>query len=230
MSAIEREVATPSSIISTEQMNRSFLGRDHFTFDVAHRMGGLSEMYEVFGEVIDDDIYNLQHDTREGDVWVDAGCHVGLFSIAALMAGADVSVMIDMDNDSAWCADYNVIQYLRQEIIRGEYHRRRILPTAFVEHISSVDHLMQAGMLTREQWEGMERSCLKLDIQGTERELLVGGGWGRLAEAFDFMVMEWHYPVVPYDMEYEGWRVVRHVTHKDILLSTDTHIVWAQSG
>lgn len=233
MNILDRQIRTPLSIITTEQMNRGFLGRDHFTFDVAHRSGGLSEMYEVFEEVIDDDIYNLQHDTKMGDVWVDAGCHVGLFSIAAMMAGADVSVMIDAENDISWCAEYNARQFMRQQLIRAEHQRRRLMPTAVVETIASAEQLVQAGMLAREHWGGLKRSCLKLDIQGAEADVF-GDGVRDLSTAFDFMVLEWHRPqlidTMVHRLEHNGWKVTRVVTHHDILLSTETHIVWAHSG
>lgn len=233
MNIADREIAIPSSKITTDQMNRTFSGRDHFTFDVAHKSGGLSEMYEVFGEVIDGDIYNLNFYTREGDVWVDAGCHVGLFSIAAMMAGADVSVMIDTDNDMAWCAEYNARSFMRQQLVRGDYKRRRLMPTSVVETVSSAGQLVHAGMLAREHWGGLKRSCLKMDIQGAEADVF-GEGIGDLSTAFDVMVMEWHRPdlidSMMHRLETNGWRVVRMLTHHDVLLGISTYIVWAHSG
>ena len=235
MNIADREIATPASTITVDQMNRTFLGRDTFEFDVAHHGDKelRAETFDVFGEVIDGDIYCLQHDTREGDVWVDAGCHVGLFSIAAMMAGADVSVMIDENNDSAWCAEYNARQFMRQQLIRGDHQRRRIMPTAVVERITGAEQLVQAGMLAREHWTGMERSCLKLDIQGGEVDVF-GDGVRDLSTAFDFMVLEWHLPelieTMVHRLEHNGWKVGRYANATDILLGTETHIVWAHSG
>lgn len=228
MPILDREIAAPARTIETTQIDNGFDGRDHFVFDVA--CTDRPEVYDVLGEVVHGDIYDLQRVTRPGDVWVDAGCHVGLFSIAAMMAGADVSVMIDMENDMAWCAEYNARQFMRQQLIRGDHQTRRLMPTAVVERLTDVDQLVRAGMLAREHWDGLERSCLKLDVQGAERDMLREGGWAKLASAFDIVVMEWHYPVVPYQMEYEGWRVSRQIAHHDVLLRTDTHIVWAHSG
>lgn len=223
-------LAAPSNPLVTSQSTHGFNGRDHWSYDLTHPEGAEGELWEIVGELLHADIYELQKLTRKGDVWVDAGSHVGLFSIAAMMAGADVSVMYDMDPTAAWCASANVRSFLMQQIVR-EY-RPRIRTVAVQKEIKNPDELVGAGMQTKEVWDaGWDRVCLKLDIQGAEQLVLALDGPRKLAEAFDVLVFEWHFPEdlpwVSEALERGGWNITAVKQHEDVLLNTTTYIVWA---
>jgi hypothetical protein len=205
-----------------------------FTYDMTIRAGldASLEHDEILDELLRDDVYALLTMGQPGDVWIDAGCHAGTFSIAAMMHGYDVAVMVDMDEAMAWCAEVNARAFLYQQVVRED--RKRVRPVGWVEEITSAGPLVEMGMLTRDLWEDRaRRSCLKLDVQGAEVVIFADGGLRELATAFDLMVFEWHDTEV-FDlfvaMDDAGWRIVRSKTHTDVLLNTDTRIVWAVSG
>lgn len=204
-----------------------------FTYDVVLRKGIEHELDhdEILDEILRDDTYRLGAFGRQGDVWVDAGSHIGTFAIAAMMHGYDVSVMVDMDPTMAWCAEVNARGFLMQQVIREA--RRRVRPIGWVEELSDAHSLAEMGMQTKEVWsDRSRRSCLKLDVQGAERQILAGGGATVLSEAFDALVMEWHHelPEALGLLESGGWRIEHVKGHTDVLLNTDTRIVWAVSG
>lgn len=226
-------LAAPAVTIETEQCNHHLNRYEDWWFDIAHPSGKYIEVTEVTHELLVEDAYMLSHISGQGDVWVDAGCHVGLFSIAALQAGADVAAMYDMDPTMAWCAEANVRSYLMQQLVR-EY-RPRIRPVAFNKQIDRPDVLIDAAMQTKETWaHGYERVCLKLDVQGAEQTILALDGPRRLAEAYDSLVLEWHFPDdLPWlteALERGGWAISAVKTHQDVLVNGMTHIVWATSG
>ena len=230
------KIAPPISPIAVDQCMFGLGGVGHWAYDIAGRsnVASVAEIREVKLEVINDDVYQLGSRTKRGDVWVDVGSHVGLFSIAAMMAGADVSTMYDMDGEMAWCAEYNAHQFVRQQLVRD--YRQRVRPVAFAERVSGHEQLVEAGMLTKTIWDKIAtRSCLKLDIQGGEADVLGGIGATALTEAFDFMVLEWHdIPTAPAflaHLEDSGWRIDGYAGgHTDVLLDTETCIVWASNG
>lgn len=230
-------IAIPTERLVTTQRDSWLCGREsEFVYDLTRRAGMNAELEtdDVIEELLGGDVYDLRMFTEEGDVWVDAGCHVGLFSIAAMMAGADVSVMFDVDPALAFCAEANARSFLTQQLIRSDYTRERIRPTGYAEEIRGPGLLVGAGMQTREVWEKhIKRSCLKMDIQGSEEATLLLGGSRELAAAFDAMVLEWHYEDLDYLyslLTQGGWKVTGSDPHCDVLTSIDTQIVWAVSG
>lgn len=221
--------------ITTQQFGVHAGGHD-FTYDLTHRASYEAEVErnDIIAEIISGDVYHLSTFTKPGDVWVDAGCHLGIFSIAAMMHGADVSVMLDMDSSAAWMAELNARHFLTQIVRRhlsDENDRQpRIRPTAFNCKVGSPYELVECGMLAEENWPG-RRSCIKLDVQGAEMEVLALGGGEILADGFDRLVMEWHSPDIH---EIDGmlgdrWQITGMKAHMDTLLHTNTHIVWAQT-
>ncbi|OPZ65615.1 MAG: hypothetical protein BWY85_00436 [Firmicutes bacterium ADurb.Bin506] len=228
-------LTAPEEALAVSQSRNWLGGGLGWIYDVAMPSGHdmMLEYDGIVDELLLHDIYNLANFTEHGDVWVDAGSHVGMFSIAALMAGADVAAMIDMDETMAWCADANARAFLMQQLVRD--YRPRIRPVAFKETIGSHVSLVEAGMQVREVWRDFgKRSCLKLDIQGAEQLVLALNGPEQLAEAFDRLVMEWHFPEdinwLTSALEKGGWKVDAVKQHEDILLRTTTHIVWATTG
>lgn len=206
---------------------------DTFAFDLTHRHANhhRQERDDILGEVLIDDVYQLRAFTQPGDVWVDAGCHLGIFSMAAMMHGADVSVMLDMDTSIAWMAEMNARAFLMQLSRRQVgLKTKHIQPSAFAYKVASPHELVECGMLAEESWVG-RRSCLKLDVQGAEMMVLTMGGGDVLAEGFDRLVMEWHScSVGELDaMLGEKWRIIGMNAHTDALLKTSTYIVWAES-
>ncbi len=220
------------SKMSTGQSN-VWVGGNGWWYDITHPAGVEAELADVIKEVLAEDTYGLASATEEGDVWVDAGCHVGLFSIAAMMCGADVCSMIDMDAEMAWSAEANARRYFYQQVVRSDMSRSRLSPIGFADEISSSCQLIEHAMLAKEHWSGIKRACLKLDIQGAEASVFADG-FSDLSEAFDVMVMEWHRPEMmesmTHRMEHNGWSIDGISSHTDVLLNTNTHIVWAHSG
>lgn len=191
------------------------------------------EIDGVVDELMLDDIYSLNTITKPGDVWVDAGAHVGLFSIAAMQAGAEVAGIIDMDADLAWCAWRNVTAFRHQMELRGLLPSPGIVPAVLDEEIRSAQRLIDASMLPAPVWTSKQRSCLKLDVQGAEAAIFDGSGLADLAEAYDLIVFEWHHESTDHllpIMEASGWQIDRVRSHTDVLLDCPTRIVWATSG
>lgn len=228
-------LTAPNEALAVSQSRNWLGGSLGWIYDVAMPSG--SDMMLEYDGIVDElllhDIYNLQNFTEQGDVWVDAGCHVGMFAIAAMMAGADVSVMYDMDPTMAWCAEANARSFLMQQLIRD--YRPRIRTVAVAERLDRPDALVAAGMQTQGVWRDFgKRACLKLDIQGAEQAILALDGPKKLATAYDQLVLEWHFPDdllwLTEALERGGWQVDAVKQHEDILLRTNTHIVWATTG
>lgn len=219
--------------IKSEQVGWWTGMEEDFLYDLTSRADYESqkELEAIIDEVIGKDVYRLETFTQPGDVWVDAGCHVGIFSIAAMMHGADVSVMLDADNSVAWMAELNARGFLSQVVRRqiGKGHQR-IRPSAFNYKVGSPVELVECGMMTPENWPG-RRSCLKMDVQGAEVMVLALGGGDVLADGFDRLVMEWHRPDA-HDVDTmlgDRWQVTGVQAHTDALLGTQTYIVWAET-
>ena len=189
------------------------------------------EVGDIISELVENDVYDLFHTTRRGDVWVDAGSHVGLFSMYAMLYEAEVAAAIDMDGELAWCAWQNMSALRLQLQRRNVLPQPGIVPQVATQRVSSADFLIDAAMLIPNDWEGRERTCLKMDIQGSERDVLVDGGAAKLAEAYDLLVMEWHHEEDPSALlEEGGWQITRMRSHVDVLLNCPTRIVWATTG
>lgn len=201
------------------------------TTDVAHPQSiNRREVLEIKEEIFSEDAYGLSILSGPGDIWTDIGCHVGLFSLAAITVGAEVSAVVDMDIEAARCAAWNIEQYRQRIDVRGLYGSR--MPTAvFSGEINRHDELVEMSMLTKEMWEeGRNRACLKMDIQGAETSVFDKGGAIALAEAFDVMVFEWHYDRdIAWFLEQNMWNIDRMHRHEDALLKTQTKIFWATS-
>jgi len=205
-----------------------------FSYDIAMPSDEDGEMHaevnDITSELIEDDVYRLTK-TGPGDIWVDAGSHVGLFSMAVMMAGAEVAALIDMDGELAWCAWQNVSAMRLQLQRRGVQRQNGVVPQVAAEEIRAADFLVSAAMMAPKTWEGFKRACLKLDIQGAERAVFDDGGAAKLAEAYDYMVVEWHYDDdISAMLEAAGWEVHAVASHVDVLLNKPTHIFWATSG
>jgi hypothetical protein len=213
-----------------KQLNEGF--QNDFWYDVAipdyDEMH--NEVYDIANEIFVEDVYRLANGSR-GDVWVDAGGHVGLFSIAAMMAGAEIAAMIDMDGELAWCSRQNVISARLQLQRRAVLRDHGITPCIVAEQVVSSDLLVDVAMLVSESLRHQVRLCLKIDIQGAERGVLEDGGAAKLADAFDYMVMEWHHEDDPsWLLEGGGWSINAMHSHVDTLLNSPTRIVFATSG
>lgn len=210
---------------------------DPFYYDLAYPRDDTGtmalEIDDICDELMRDDVYGLGVGTGPGDVWVDCGSHVGLFAIAAMQAGAEVACVIDMDPELAWCAMRNAGAFADQSALRGKHDTFSVIPTVICEKITSARQLAEAAMLPAHNWERRRRSCLKLDVQGSESEIFDGTGLYDLAEIFDYMVFEWHQTETDHllpVMEAMGWRVTRVTKHVDILLNSPTSIICAFAG
>lgn len=191
------------------------------------------DVEQVTNEVLVDDIYRLGFYCKPGDVWVDAGSHTGLFSIGVIQAGGDVACMIDEDRVRAWCSWNNVVAFQRQLMRRNYTNSVPIVPAVLNESIVTAERLVEASMLPFNAWRDKKRTCLKLDIQGSERQFLTKDGLWLLAGVYDFMVFEWHYSDTAEllsMMDAVEWDVCRVQRHTDVLSGELSCIIWAYCG
>lgn len=209
---------------------------DHgFVYDLAFPRDIESvEIIDIIQEVMIDDAYRLQAITQPGDVWVDVGCHVGLFSLAAIQAGAQVGVVADMNVENLSAADANVRLFVNQSKVRGLYDADSDYPYPYLEEIRHVDHLVELSQtVTNDYFPSKSRTCLKLDIQGSERVIFADTNLDDLAKHYDVLVFEYHdndLDKMALALENAGWHIVKMQKHRDALLHIETYLVWALRG
>lgn len=231
-------VVDPSEALTFSQTSNglsSWREEHGFVYDVAFPNSIESvEIIDVVKEVLIDDAYRLQDITQPGDVWVDVGCHVGLFSIAAIQAGAQVGVVVDMNSASLWAADANVRLFANQSRARGLYPANAVDPYAYLEEIRHVDQLIElAKAASNDFFPDRKRTCLKLDVQGAERVIFADTNLYRLALHYQSMVFEYHasdLDEMALRLESSGWYIEKMRKHHDSLLHIETYLVWAVSG
>lgn len=206
-----------------------------FVYDIAYPDDiNEHEITDVIAEVFFSDAYKLQTITQPGDVWVDVGCHVGLFSIAAMQAGAQVGVVVDMDATRLYSADVNTRLFSHQSRARGLYPSDCVDVYSYLEEIRNVDQLTDlAKICSNDFFPSRTRTCLKMDIQGAERSVFNDTQLGDLAKHYQLMVFEYHdsdLDVMAMSLEKAGWYIEKMQKHFDVLLNIETYLVWAVSG
>lgn len=126
---------------------------------------------------------------REGDIVLDCGAHLGVFTRKALAAGAKEVVAVEPGRDQAWCIRHN----LESEIANGQVvvvdkgvwsaegtlklHKNHTAGDSFVfrgqtsasteTDVTTIDCLVAEANFTRVDF-------IKMDIEGSEREALIG--------------------------------------------------------
>jgi hypothetical protein len=198
-----------------------------FIYDVRHN-GKEGEVASVGGEVILDDIYQLSSYPK-GCRWVDAGCHAGVFSIAAIQAGHTVASAIDVDLDWCFAYSYTINTFMSQMAARGmAAYSQEIDPKN--EMLFSAEQIISIAL---EDVKGIQHdsNALKLDIQGAESSILSAHGCKLLADYFKYMVFEWHHiddQSYADTLENNGWSIASVSKHTDTLMGIDTQIVSAE--
>lgn len=223
---------TNRSFATAQEGLECWSDQHRFSYEIAYpsRIDMLSELNDVFEEVMIDDIYRLQQISQPGDVWIDVGSHLGFFSIAAMQAGSHVKLAVDADREIAQCARYNTAMFMAQSVARGLISTHIPEPFVAVEKVSSATQLIDFNF---KAWmPEYRRRCLKLDIQGDEVRVFADRHASALAEQYDLIVLEYHQPIaseMSMLMENAGWSIINIQSHSDSLLGIDTNIIWAES-
>ena len=190
--------------------------------------GLISEIFNVMEEILPQSMaegcYELGRTISPGDRWVDVGCHVGIFSIAAMMHGASISEVMDSDPAMTQAAKWNVENFSRIVEALQTLPQGSIVPP------------LATTMLVEDAYditEGTTADCIKLDIQGHEEGVILGGGASVLATKYKKLLMEWHSPArlgtALVALDNAGWHIDTVNSHEDILLNTKTHIIYAKT-
>jgi hypothetical protein len=185
------------------------------------------EVVDVIDEILPESMtggcYSLDRIIKPGESWVDAGCHVGIFSIAAMMHGASISEVIDADRAMAQVARWNVENFSRIAEAMQSLPQGSITPP--LETAQAIEDAYDIG--------GQKRDGIKIDIQGAEEGVIFGGGASVLAASYNKLVMEWHSPTLLGSalvaLDNAGWYIDAVNSHEDILLNTKTHIIYAKT-
>lgn len=190
------------------------------------------EADDVFQEVIDSDIYDVESIVELGDQWLDIGCHVGFFAMKAALHGAQHIHVVDADDRRSSVADANsVLAIAAHDVGRDDFYviGESSASTMMISTIDDVISCKREAAFYTDQVQG-----IKIDIQGSEREILAEGGASFLAQEFNKLIMEWHYPdeiiQIEEHLEASGWTVKRRSPHDDVLLNTKTYIIYATSN
>lgn len=132
--------------------------------------GSNTEIEAIDAELFRDDVYRASRVFAEGQTWLDVGCHVGLFTKLALLHGA--SVVGGVDADPAMCDAYT------------DLHEQ----PAVLSMIDTAEDVITV----LEQTGGA--NALKMDIQGSEIDILSRSSELAKLSAFDTLLFEYHQP------------------------------------
>ena len=175
--------------------------------------------------------YNASGFIKPGELWVDAGSHLGVFSIAVLQRGATPVTMIDCNERLLRRASWSVRGFVRlveamQSLPSGSIMRPYPVHT-MIREAHDITRVLGAKV------SGYTYG-LKLDIQGHEAGVLDPAGAAALGRIFGKLIVEWHDPdmltQVLRVLEGAGWHVAAMHRHEDVLLETETYILFATRG
>lgn len=144
-----------------------------------------AEIEQVGDEVALENVYRMGTTVETGERWVDAGCHVGIFSTQLLDYGALPAALVDSDKESLDHAAWNV-RYAsltddlddgapigKQPHAPAAFHRTLGAPLGLEPAEDESWHpaldLVVIGQMTG-------ATALKLDIQGAEHVIFAGEG------------------------------------------------------
>jgi hypothetical protein len=158
-------------------------------------------------ELFVDDVYRAKRVFRGDQVWIDAGCHIGLFTDLATAHGAQVLCGIDSD----------------QEMV-DRFEQRTGIPAGFGE-------ILEAGHMIDTD-ERFTANALKLDIQGAEIAILNDARQvEQLAQRFNTLLVEYHEPetllIALGIIQEAGYRIDFVDAAVDALTKQDTYIIHA---
>jgi hypothetical protein len=193
------------------------------------------EAHDVIEEIIPEDggpgCYNVPGFIKPGELWVDAGSHLGVFSIAVLQRGATPVTMIDCSESLLRRAVWSVRGFVRlveamQSLPSGSIMRPYPVQT-MIHEAQDITRVLGAKV------SGYTYG-LKLDIQGHESGVLTPAGAAALGRIFGKLIVEWHDPdmltQVLRVLEGAGWYISTMHRHEDVLLETETYILFATRG
>lgn len=133
------------------------------------------ELVTLRTELFRDDVYRATRVFDGSQLWLDVGCHVGLFSTLADAYGA--TVMGGVDADPVMC---------------DAYMDRHPMP-AVLQTITTADDILAV----LDQFIPVSYHCnaLKMDVQGAEVGILTDPDQvRRLADVFHTLLFEYHEP------------------------------------
>lgn len=131
------------------------------------------ELVTLRTELFRDDVYRAARVFDGSQLWLDVGCHVGLFSTLADAYGATVIGGVDAD-----------------PIMCDAYMDRHPMP-AVLQTITTADDIL--GVLAQFGEVAAHVNALKMDVQGSEIGILGDRVQvARLATQFDTLLFEYH--------------------------------------
>lgn len=131
------------------------------------------ELVALRAELFRDDVYRAERVFDGSQLWLDVGCHVGLFSTLADAYGATVIGGVDAD-----------------PVMCDAYMDRHPQP-AVLRTITTADDLFD--VLGQFGEAAQHVNALKMDVQGAELGILTSSPqMGRLAAQFDTLLFEFH--------------------------------------
>ena len=177
--------------------------------DITH-----DELVTLRAELFRDDVYRATRVFDGSQLWLDVGCHVGLFSTLAEAYGATVIGGVDAN-----------------PLMVDAYMDRHPQP-AVLATITHVDDIL--AVLAQFGDAAQHVNALKMDVQGSEVGILTSvGQMHRLAAQFDTLLFEYHQPaslgVLLHALGDAGYRIdFIDATTDTILVGQDTFIVHAR--
>jgi hypothetical protein len=132
-----------------------------------------SEIQDLKRELFRDNVYRAERVFNDTQLWLDVGCHVGLFTTLAQAYGAAVIGGVDAD-----------------PLMVDAYHDEHLL-SANVATITTAYDIIK--IIDSYGTIGEHVNALKLDIQGSEVEMLQNWRQTRvLAAQFKTLLFEYH--------------------------------------
>lgn len=174
---------------------------------------------EIMGlrrELFRDDVYRAARTFHDGQLWLDVGCHIGLFTTLAEAHGALVAGGVDAD-----------------PLMATAYMDRHQQP-ALTLTVESVEDVFEAVHHVAHD-AAQHVNALKLDVQGAEVPILTSPRAAALLSAqFNTLLFEYHDPatliVAVNELRRVGYGIGFIDGATDALTGEPTHIVHLIAG
>jgi len=171
------------------------------------------ELVNLRAELFRDDVYRAERVFDGGQLWLDVGCHVGLFSTLAEVHGA--TVLGGVDADPLMCDAY-----------MDRHPQPAVLAT--IAHVTDIVQVLNGfGDVSH------HANALKMDIQGAEVPILTSVVQVANLAQFDTLLFEYHQPaslpVMLHALSENGYEIdFIDATTDALLIGQPTFIVHAR--